>query len=175
MVFIIIDEVTADRLVRMYADMVLRISCMYLKQPADAEDICQEVFLKLLTSNLCFESPEHEKAWIIRATINACRDSYRTSFMRRCIGLEQAAEIAAPEKEASEVLELVATLPRNYRLCIYLHYYEGYQVQEIAEMIGKSPAAVSGLLNRGRKRLKKLIKDNEDRMKGYEDNVRLGE
>jgi RNA polymerase sigma factor (sigma-70 family) len=164
-VSIIIDEKTAERLVNTYADMVLRISCMYLNSSADAEDICQEVFLKLVTGDRTFESPEHEKAWIIRATVNACRDSFRTSFLKKCVDLEKAGEIAAPENESSEVLELIGSLPRKYRISIYLHYYEGYQVQEIASMMGKSPAAVSAYLTRGRKALKELIEKDPERMR----------
>ena len=174
-VSIIIDEKTAERLVNTYADMVLRISCMYLSSSADAEDICQEVFLKMMTIDRTFESPEHEKAWIIRATVNACRDSFRTSFLKKCVDLEKTGDIAAPEKEDSEMLELIGSLPRKYRICIYLHYYEGYQVQEIASMMGKSPAAVSAYLSRGRKALKEFIEKKPERMKGYENNVRMGE
>ena len=68
------DNSNAVRLVEVYSDMITRISLMYLKQTCDAEDICQEVFLKLLTGNWEFLSYEHEKAWIIRTTINACKE-----------------------------------------------------------------------------------------------------
>ena len=69
-----IDKTEAERLVQTYSDMILRLSYTYLKSTQDAEDICQTVFLKLLTGGMVFDSPEHEKAWIIRATANACKD-----------------------------------------------------------------------------------------------------
>lgn len=90
-----IDRTEAERLVQTYSDMILRLSWTYLKSTQDAEDICQTVFLKLLTGGTVFDSPEHEKAWIIRATANACKDALRASH-RRCVGLEAVAETARP-------------------------------------------------------------------------------
>ena len=137
----------AERLVQTYSDMILRLSYTYLKSTQDAEDICQTVFLKLLTGGMVFDSPEHEKAWIIRATANACKDALRASH-RRCVGLEAVAEAIAPEPPDSTVLE------EKYREAVYLYYYEGYSVREIASMLGQSEAAVSAHLSRGRKSLR---------------------
>lgn len=156
------DNHNAERLVNTYADMILRISYMYLKQTCDAEDISQDVFLKLLSAELSFNSPAHEKAWIIRATINACKDHLRTSFWRRAIDLDNAAEIAAPENPESELLDMVMTLPKNYRISIYLHYYEDYPINEIAAMLGKSENTVSAYLSRGRKRLKFMMTEGAE-------------
>lgn len=130
---------------------------MYLKQSYDAEDICQTVFLKLLSEEYDFKDASHEKAWIIRTTINACKDHLRTSFWKRATDLENAGEVAAPGKPESELLDLVMTLPYNYRISIYLHYYEGYRVSEIATMLGKSDNTVSTYLTRGRKKLRGLL------------------
>lgn len=107
-----IDRTEAERLVQTYSDMILRLSWTYLKSTQDAEDICQTVFLKLLTGGMAFDSPEHEKAWIIRATANACKDALRASH-RRCVGLEAVAETAAPEAPDSTVLEAVMALPKS--------------------------------------------------------------
>ena len=74
------DEAEAKRLVELYADMIVRISYSYLKRTCDAEDICQTVFLKFLTERRVFDSQEHEKAWIIRATVNACKDTLKARF-----------------------------------------------------------------------------------------------
>ena len=79
------DSKNADRLINTYADMILRISFMYLKQTCDAEDICQDIFLKLLSGEYTFDSPAHEKSWIIRTTINACKDHLRTATDSRTI------------------------------------------------------------------------------------------
>lgn len=146
----------AERLVRMYSDLILRLAYTYLKSTHDAEDICQNVFLKLLTGGYTFDSAEHEKAWVIRATANACKDSLRAAH-RRCVGLEAVAEAAAPEAPDSAVLDAVMALPQKYREAVYLHYYEGYSVREIAKLLGRSEAAVSAHLSRGRKSLRTTL------------------
>ena len=137
--------------------MILRISFMYLKQTCDAEDICQDIFLKLLSGEYTFDSPAHEKSWIIRTTINACKDHLRTAFWKRSQTIDAILEIPAPNAPESELLDLVMCLPRNYRVCIYLHYYEGYQVKEIAAMYGKTENAISTYLRRGRQKLRQML------------------
>ena len=150
------DAREAERLVNTYSDLILRLSWTYLKSTQDGEDICQTVLLKLLTGEEAFESPEHERAWVIRTTVNACKDELR-SFRRKVIPLEAAAETAAPEPPRSEVLEAVMALPVKYREAIYLFYYEGYSIDEIAALTGRSGAAVSAHLSRGRKKLKTML------------------
>ena len=151
------DKAEAERLVYTLSDLILRISYTYLKSTHDAEDICQTVFLKLLTSGQTFDSPAHEKAWIIRTTANACKDALRNTFRRRTVALEAAATTAAPEAPDSVVLEAVMTLPENYREAVYLHYYEGYSVREIAGLLGRSEAAVTAHLSRGRQKLRTTL------------------
>ena len=151
------DSKNADRLINTYADMILRISFMYLKQTCDAEDICQDIFLKLLSGEYTFDSPAHEKSWIIRTSINACKDHLRTAFWKRSQTIDAILEIPAPNAPESELLDLVMCLPRNYRVCIYLHYYEGYQVKEIAAMYGKTENAISTYLRRGRQKLRQML------------------
>lgn len=146
----------AERLVRTYSDLILRLAYTYLKSTHDAEDICQNVFLKLLTGGYTFDSAEHEKAWVIRTTANACKDSLRAAH-RRYVGLEAVAEAAAPEAPDSAVLDAVMALPQKYREAVYLHYYEGYSVREIAKLLGRSEAAVSAHLSRGRKSLRTTL------------------
>lgn len=158
------DSQNADRLINTYADTILRISYMYLKQTCDAEDICQDVFMKLLTGDFQFHNPSHEKAWIVRATINACKDHLRVAFWKHAVNLDKAVEIAAPEIPESELLDLVMGLPKNYRTSIYLHYYEGYPVYEIAALLGKSENTVSAYLCRGRKRLKSLMAETKGQL-----------
>lgn len=152
----------ADCLVNKYADMILRISYMYLKQTQDAEDICQDVFMKLAVKDYQFDAPSAEKAWIIRATINACKDHLRTNFWKRATVLDDDHDIPAPEEPESELLPLIMELPKNYRISIYLHYYEGYQVKEIASILGKPDNTVSAYLARGRKKLKAVLETRSD-------------
>lgn len=151
-----LDAREAERLVNTYSDLILRLSWTYLRSTQDGEDICQTVLLKLLTGAEAFDSPEHERAWIIRTTVNACKDELR-SFRRKVIPLEAAAETAAPEPPRSEVLDAVMALPVKYREAIYLFYYEGYSIDEIAALTGRSGAAVSAHLSRGRKKLKTML------------------
>ena len=152
----------ADCLVNKYADMILRISYMYLKHTQNAEDICQEVFMKLATRDFHFDDPAHEKAWIVRTTINACKDHLRTDFWKRVTVLDEACDIPTPAEPESELLPYIMELPKNYRISIYLYYYEDYRVKEIASILGKNENTVSAYLTRGRKKLKAVLESRSD-------------
>ena len=151
------NEVEAERLVGAYADLILRLSYTYLKSTHDAEDICQTVLLKLMGAPARFEGPEHERAWVVRTTANACKDVLRSGHRRRTVGLEAAPDTADPEEPESEVVDAVMALPCKYREAIYLHYYEGYSIREIAELTGRSESAVSAHLSRGRAKLRTML------------------
>ena len=151
------DEVQARRLVETYADMIVRISYQYLKQTCDAEDICQTVLLKRLTECRVFESGAHEKAWIIRTTVNTCKDYLKSAFFRHSVPLEEAERLPAPAEPDTAVLDAVRTLPEKYGVTLYLFYYEGYSVKEIAEILGKRENTVSAWLSRGRRKLKQCL------------------
>ncbi len=156
------DAERVEYLVRTYSNLIARISYTWFSNTADVQDISQTVFLKLLTSRTTFETADLERAWIIRMTLNACKD-LKKSFWRRQVGsFEDTPEIAVamPELEDNPVLAAVQSLPLKYRNAIYLHYYEGYQVQEIAAMTGETPNAVSAHLSRGRKKLRSLLGGN---------------
>lgn len=155
------DRRQAERLVNTYSDLILRLSYTYLKSTADAQDICQTVFLKLLTSPRSFESPEHEKAWIIRATANACKDLLKSHWRRTTVAMDEAAPVPAPPAEEGSLLAAVQLLPPKYRAVIYLYYYEGYAANEIARLLGENPATISTRLNRGRARLRTLLEQEE--------------
>ena len=163
-VMILMDEFQARRLVNTYADMILRISYQYLKQTYDAEDICQTVFLKYISNNMTFDSIEHEKAWIIRTAINACKDHVKSSWFKRTVTLEDAATIAAPAVPNTWLLDAMKELPEKYRISLYLYYYEEYSAREIAEVMGVSESAVGQYLTRGRRKLRTIITDEERRM-----------
>ncbi len=151
-----IDRTEAERIVSTYADTLLRLCFTYLGSVQDAEDIVQTVYLKLLVSGPEFQSPEHEKAWLIRTAVNACKDELR-AFRRRAVPLEVIPEKTAPEIPASPVLDSVMALPEKYRGVIYLFYYEGYSIREIAELLGRSETAVAAQLSRGRGKLRKML------------------
>ena len=156
------NDFQAQRLVNTYADMILRISYHYLGQVSDAEDVCQTVFLKYLSNPGRFRNAEHEKAWIIRTTINVCKDLLKSADRRRTVALEDSACIAAPPEPKSDLMDAVKRLPENYRVSIYLFYYEGYTAREIGELLGKRENTVCSYLTRGRKILRKLLSEEDE-------------
>ena len=157
------SEEEVARAIRQYADMVRRICLLHLKNEADTEDIFQTVFLKYALTSTSFESPEHEKAWLIRVTINGCRDLLRHWFRNRTVPLERAVTQAGVEDEQrSQVLEAVLRLPEQYRRVVYLHYYEGYTAPQVAGLLGKNVNTVYTLLARARQRLKEELGGNTD-------------
>lgn len=151
------DGAQAKRLVDLYADMILHISYSYLRQTYDAEDICQTVFLKILTNDLRFDTVEHEKAWIIRTTVNACKDYRKSAFFQRTVPLDEAAAMAAPQEPKTGVLEGLKSLPEKYRVPLYLFYYENYTSKEIGDVLGVKEAAIAARLSRGRKMLRSYL------------------
>lgn len=157
------SEEEAARAIERYGDMVRRLCLVHLKNPADTEDIFQNVFLKYVLSPVVFESPEHEKAWLIRVTINACKDLVKSFFRSRTVPLEELLDQPAPlSEEHREVLEAVLALPPKYRDAVYLHYYEGYTAAEIGKLLGKNTNTVYTLLTRARERLRETLGGDRD-------------
>ena len=162
------EEAQARRLVDTYADMIVRISYNYLKRTCDAEDICQTVFLKYLIENRAFESAEHEKAWIIRAAVNACKDYLKSAFFRHTVPLDEAEALSAPPERETVLLDALKTLPEKYRISLYLYYYEEYSAKEIASILGKRENTVSVWLSRGRRKLRQYLLAETEGAAGYE-------
>ena len=152
------SEWEANRAIDRYADLVRRVCMIHLKNHADTEDIFQTVCLKYVTGTTEFESEEHEKAWFIRVTINACKDLLRSFFRSRTVSLDDLLEQPdqVPE-DHREVLEAVLALPDKYRDVVYLHYYEGYTAPEIGTILHKNPNTVYTLLTRARDELRKML------------------
>ena len=157
-----LSEEKVNDAIEKYADMVKRICFYHLKNPTDTEDVFQNVFLKYMLHDEPFNNAEHEKAWLLRVTINYCKDYLNDFFRRNKIPLETLAEIEAevPE-EHREVLEAVLSLPAKYKDIIYLHYYEGYKADEIGKILGKKENTIYSLLSRGRKILKEKLGGEE--------------
>ena len=151
----------AEYLAQTYADAILRLSYTYLKNTHDAQDICQTVFVKLLTEPREFDSPDHERAYILRMAANACKDLLKSPWRKRTCGLEACAQVPAPEAADGSLLAAVNSLPPHYRAVIYLYYYEGYQASEIGVILGIPAATVHTRLARGRAKLKELLGGTE--------------
>lgn len=158
------------RLVNEYSDLILRVSYTYLRNTADAEDICQDILLKMIERNLEFRSAEHERAWVIRATANLCKDRLRRQTAHPEVTLDSIPEPAATrgasesEREArrSRVLRAVMALPLPMRSAVYLHYYEGFTIRGIALLTNRTEAAVAQSLSRARKQLRETLKGDDD-------------
>lgn len=147
----------AEYLAQTYADAILRLSYTYLKNTYDAQDICQTVFVKLLTEPREFESTAHERAYILQMAANACKDLLKSPWRKRTCDLEACAQVPAPESGDGAVLAAVNQLPAHYRAVIYLFYYEGYQAAEIGAILGVPTATVHTRLARGRAKLKDIL------------------
>ena len=137
---------------------------VHLKNRADTEDIFQTVFLKYVLSSVSFESEEHEKAWIIRVTINACKDLLKSFYRRRTVSLDAVIEQPAllpPDNRA--VLEAVLSLPPQYKDVVYLHFYEDYTAPQISKILGKNVNTVYTIITRSKQMLREKL-----RGEGYE-------
>jgi RNA polymerase sigma factor (sigma-70 family) len=145
-----------------YGKMVIRIAFTNVRNISDAEDTAQDVFLSLLVKRPYFESEAHQKAWLIRATINRCKNYTKSKWFSRTEPLSDTLNYLLPEE--SEVLAAVLALPQNYRNMIHLYYYEGYSINDISGLLRKNPATIGTWLSRGRQALKITLKggfDNE--------------
>lgn len=152
-------DADAERVVRDYSDLILRLSNSYLQSSYDSADVCQDVLLKLLMRTHPFKSLDHERAWVIRVTINECKNRLAKASRRYFEPLE-CSEILAKTDESPDVAglhEAIRELPSDQGAAIYLRYFEGYKVLEVAELLGKSEAAVAMDLSRARVRLRKAL------------------
>ena len=157
------SEQEVNKAIEQYSDMVRRLCMIQLKSYADTEDIFQTVFLKYVLSSVAFENEEHEKAWFIRVTINACKDLLKSFFHRHVTSLDEILERPAQMREDHrEVLEAVLSLPQKYREVVYLHYYEGYTASEISQILGKKVNTIYTLLTRSKQMLREKLGGDED-------------
>jgi RNA polymerase sigma-70 factor (ECF subfamily) len=152
-----------ERYFKEYYSMIYRVAFSQLKNHADAEDITQEMFIKIIKSEDEFESAEHEKAWIIRAAINMCRDLLKSGWHKSFVGLDEVPEQEKayydnPYVKTDDILWQVLQLPEKFRNCIYLFYYEDNSIKEIAQILEMPENTVKTNLRRGRELLKKMLK-----------------
>ncbi|MFR2884741.1 MAG: RNA polymerase sigma factor [Merdibacter sp.] len=155
------SEQEITRAIARHADTVRRICLLHLKNASDTEDVFQEVFLKYALSTVAFDSEEHEKAWLIRVTINQCKDVLKSFFRRNAVSLDGLLPMAA-KQESQDTQTLEAALPcRRISQCDYLHYYEGYAATEIADIMHKPVNTIYTMLARARKLLKEKLGGDE--------------
>ena len=144
-----------NKIVENYSDMIFRIAYQYLYNKYDAEDIVQEVFVKLLSRKVIFKDEEHVKSWLIRVTINQCLD-YKKSLAKRSTVPIENMEIPFEHKEEG-ILEELQLLKEDERNILYLYYYEGYKIKEIAKILKQKQNTINSKLTRARKKLKEIM------------------
>ena len=142
-----------------YSSAVYRMAFAYCKNKADAEDIMQEVFVKRFSIDIKFEEETKEKSWLLKVTVNKCRDMFRSlryKYSITSVPLDEA-NLVYETPEESEVYRAVMSLPQKYRTVIHLFYYEEYSIKEISAITGSSETAVQTQLMRARKKLKEIL------------------
>ena len=149
------DEI--ENMVRIHSDMLFRISLVMLGNKYDAEDVLQETVIKYIQKAPIFNSPEHEKAWLIKVVTNLCRDVQRVRMKHPQISIDDLQSIVF-DPESCGIIEALMTVPEKFRIVMLLYYVEEYRVEEIADIIGKSTSAVKMRLKKGRKLLEEIYR-----------------
>ena len=144
-----------------HSQTLYRIAFTYMKNRYDAEDALQETFLRLIRARVVFADARHEKAWLIRTVANVCKDMLKAKS-RGHLDLDEQIHLAAPEPEHGSLMAAILALPDKYKAAVYLHYYEGYAVSEIADMLRQSPNTIKTWLFRARKALKQELGGDSD-------------
>ncbi len=150
----------AEKIIREHADMIYRIALHNLKNPADAEDIFQDVCLTLLTKKAPLFDDVHIKNWLIRVTINKCKNFHKSLWQAKRDSFDSMDD--TPVYMSQEIPELVYSLPKKYRNIIYLYYYEEYTVAEIAQILKENKNTVNSKLQRARKKLKEILEEGDN-------------
>lgn len=149
------------RIVETYSDMLMRVALNRVNSIAEAEDVVQGTFERLMRRQPTFESREHEKAWLIRTAIRICIDESRKASRRRSVPLNE--EIASAYSEESfELLETIRQLPEKDRDAVYLYYYEEYSTKDVARILGEREGTTRSRLSRARHKLKAIMKGETD-------------
>lgn len=146
---------------------VYLVALAQTRSEADAQDVAQDVFCRLLTDDTAFTSDEHLRAWLLRVTVNRCRELRRTPWRRRVESAEELAQLPAPdapvedealeELRADPVWQALQSLPEKLRVVALLHYVEEYTTREIARIVGSPPATVRTRLHRARKQMRETL------------------
>ena len=146
------------RLFEEYSEDVFRLALSYLQNRHDAEDICQSVFVKLLSHKKPLESGK-EKAWLLTCAANACKDHLKSFWRKNTVELDET--IVFTDETDKEIWEVVNSLAPKYRIVVHLYYYEGYSQDEIAGMLKISRTAVQTRMSRAREQLKEVLHEYE--------------
>lgn len=145
----------------LYGNMVFRIAMVNLGNKEDAEETMQEAFYKLLYKSPEFKDEEHEKAWLIKVTVNLCRDILRSVWQKRVVKMEDI-EKYYDDPYDSNILKDIVQLPPKYKTVIYLYYFEDHSIKQISEVLKIKESATKMRLQRGRQLLKLELEGYEN-------------
>lgn len=145
---------------RRYSGMVFRLALARCRSRADAEDVMQEVFLRYVRRDPKLDTAEHQRAWLIKATINCTNTLLSSAWNKRTALYSELTQLAPmlPDENAADIYAAVLRLPKKQRTAVHLYYYEGYRVKEIASLMDVSESGVKSLLHRAREGLEKDLK-----------------
>ena len=156
-----LDTAKFNALAEKYMDMIFRMAFSWLKSPADADDVTQNVLLSLYRTETKFESEDHIRNWLMKVTVNECRKIWRRPF-RRCENIDDYAETLVFEDPSyRELFEAIMQLDKKSRMIVLLYYIEGYAIKEIAEILEIPAGTVGTRLSRARMQLKQYLKEEE--------------
>lgn len=144
-----------EMMIEKYSDMVYRLALTRTKSKENSEDIFQDVFFRLSRKMPDFESEEHEKAWLIKVTINCSKNLLNSAFLRHTTEMKE--EIIFETKERHDIYYAVQELPLKYRTIIHLYYYEGYKINEISKILNINENTIKSRLSRARRMLKEKV------------------
>ena len=156
------DPVYFARLYDQYATDVLRVCYFYLSDREKAEDVCQDVFVRLMTTHPLLQ-PGREKSWLLKVALNRCRDLWRGAWLKRVIlGGPTFELIPAPDEfsrrdDQQAMMAAINQLPATFKEVILLHYYQGMNIAELAQMWELPEGTISSRLSRGRKKLESIL------------------
>lgn len=155
----LLNSMDVRRVVELYTPLVYRLAYARTGSHADAEDVCQDVFLTLARKNPDFKTEDHRRAWLIRVTVNRAASLWRTPWKRRVTLGDESARHLAEIPQDFRLADALAALSGDDRALIQLHYFEGFKTDEIAAMLGRKHATVRTQLMRARKRLKAQLSE----------------
>lgn len=150
-----------EEIYRRHFDMVYRVGFSYLKNPSDTEDAAADVFVKIMQKNITFQNAEHEKAWLIRTTINTCKDRLKHWWRSRADINDYENLHSDDPLHIDETLKAIMELPTRYKDVIYLYYYEGYTSEEVAGILRKPHSTIRNHLCEARNLLKGVLGNEE--------------
>lgn len=139
-----------------YSKPLYGVCLLYLKNKHDAEEVVSDTFIKLMEIRTSFENESHEKSYLMKIAVNMCKNRLKSGWHKNVIHNEDVLMYMTTSEEES-IIEEILSLPPKYRIILYMHYYQGYKAQEIADILNISLSAVLSRLSRGRKKLKDIL------------------